>query len=94
MSAGTIPQEWRKGWVVLFPKPSKPSVEPKALRPSVEHSDSDVTFCSSSQIGHLACFGLVPSVCIPAWYLGSIRCVQPHIREVQDLIDGYSPRIS
>ena len=33
MHSGIIPHEWRKGWVVLLPKPNKPPTEPKALRP-------------------------------------------------------------
>ena len=33
MHQGTMAHEWRKGWVVLLPKPNKPPVEPKALRP-------------------------------------------------------------
>ena len=33
MAAGHIPWEWRKGWVVLLPKPNKKVTEPKALRP-------------------------------------------------------------
>lgn len=33
MAEGHISREWRKGWVVLPPKPNKKSTEPKALRP-------------------------------------------------------------
>ena len=33
LSHGHIPEEWRRGWVVLLPKPNKPPAEPKALRP-------------------------------------------------------------
>ena len=33
MQGGMIPHEWRKGWVVLLPKPNKLPVEPQVLRP-------------------------------------------------------------
>ena len=91
MHQGTIPHEWRKGCVVLLPKPNKPPVEPKALRPIALQTPLSKTVMSL--FVHEARKITLPALtCVPQFaYLPgrgtweAITRVQSHSREVSEL---------
>ena len=91
MHGGMIPQEWRKGWVVLLPKPNKLPVEPKVLRPIALQTPLSKTVMSL--FVHEARKITLPAL---TWFpqfaylpgrgtWEAITRVQAHVREVQAL---------
>ena len=92
LSHGMIPTEWRRGWVVLLPKPNKPPTEPKALRPIALQTPLSKTVMSL--FVHSAKLHALPGL---IWYpqfaylpgrgtWEAITRVTAHVREVQDLL--------
>ena len=91
-SHGLIPLEWRRGWVVLLPKPHKPPTEPKALRPIALQTPLSKTVMSL--FAHFAKLHALPGL---IWYpqfaylpgrgtWEAITRVTAHVREVQTLL--------
>ena len=92
LSHGMIPLGWRRGWVVLLPKPNKPPTEPKALRPIALQTPLSKTVMSL--FAHSAKLHALPGL---IWYLQfaylpgrgtweAITRVTAHVREVQTLL--------
>ena len=88
---GLIPQEWRKGWVVLLPKPNKQPVEPKVLRPIALQTPLSKTIMSLF-VHEARKFSLPTLTWYPQFaYLPgrgtweAITRVQAHVRKVQAL---------
>ena len=87
-----IPAEWRRGWVVLLPKPNKPPTEPKALRPIALQTPLSKTIMSLF-VQHAKHFALPGLVWYPQFaYLPgrgtweAIARVTAHVREVQSML--------
>ena len=92
LSQGHIPDEWRRGWVVLLPKPNKPPTEPKALRPIALQTPLSKTIMSLF-VQHAKLYALPGLVWYPQFaYLPgrgtweAIARVTAHVREVQTLL--------